>query len=188
MRIFTDKETLKANVNGKQIFIDNDFLGLLFEHEDVLRQFIELLPDCILVIDPFIELEFRRDVFLPKQRILKEEFVNGPIFLSISDEQEIYKKVRTNTLLLSQIYAHQKENDKNTASLVDLLLAARVMFATNPSLILTGNRRDFPSCIFDTIAILNLESKNGIAQPFYLVEFNPDKFNICYKSFRKLSI
>lgn len=63
MKILTDKNTLLSKCNNRYIFVDNDFLGQLFEHEDVLTQLIELLPNATLMIDPYIELEFRRDVF-----------------------------------------------------------------------------------------------------------------------------
>lgn len=183
MQLFTDKILLKSECNGRHIFIDNDFLSELFRSKELLIGFINLLPDTILVIDPYIEIEFRRDVYLPIQRELKEKFIDLPIFESVPDHQEIYKKVKTNALLLSQIYAHQNEHG---ASLVDLMLAARLMLTANASLIITGNRRDFPSCIFDNVAILNLEEKSGSAKPFYFIAFNSDKFDLCYKAFRDL--
>lgn len=43
------------------------------------------------------------------------------------------------------------------------------MITPYASLIITGNRKDFPSCIFDNVAILNLEGENGTVQAFYLV-------------------
>lgn len=183
MQIFSDKAVLTERCNGKYIFIDNDFLGKLFESESLLKYIVKTLPSSIFLIDPYIELEFRRDVFLPEQRILKEKFVNIPIFEAVPDHPEIYKKIQVNALLLSQIYAHQNENG---ASLVDLILAGRLMNAPFTSLIITGNRKDYPSCIFDNIAIINLENTNGSAQPFYVISFNKDKFNGCYESFIKL--
>ncbi|HEX8932461.1 MAG TPA: hypothetical protein VF810_04860, partial [Patescibacteria group bacterium] len=96
MRILTDESILKDLVNGNNIFIDNDFLGQLFEHEEILKEFLSLLPNSVLMIDPYIELEFRRDVFLPKQRLLKEKFINSQLFTPVPDHQEIYKKVQIN--------------------------------------------------------------------------------------------
>lgn len=183
MRILTDKNALKDKTSRKYIFIDNDFLGQLFEHDDVFQEFVDLLSDSTLLIDPYVELEFRRDVFLPRQKTLKEEFVNNSLFEAVPDHQEIYKKVKINALLLSQIYAHQNEHG---ASLTDLFLAGRLMLTPYTSLMITGNRRDFPSCIFDNVAILNLENGNGTVQAFYLIEFNNEKFNECYKTYEKL--
>lgn len=120
---------------------------------------------------------------MPKQKELKEEFINNPLFESIPDHQEIYKKVQINALLLSQIYAHQNQHG---ASIVDLILGARLMQSHYSSLVITGNRKDFPSCVFDNVAILNLEQSNGTVQPFYIVEFNAKNLNECYESFKKL--
>lgn len=183
MRILTDKTLLTSVVKGQHIFIDNDFLGQLYEHEEILEQFIDLVPESILVIDPFTEIEFRRDVFLPEQKKLKEEFVNLPLFEPIPDHQSIYQKIKDNSLLLSQIYAHQNEHG---ASLVDLMLAARLMLTPYATLVITGNRKDFPGVIFDNEAILNVENPKGIVQPFYLIKFNKEKFDICYKKFNSL--
>lgn len=185
MRILTDKENLQSQCDRSYIFIDNDFLGQLFEHEEVLKDFVGLLPNSILIIDPYVELEFRRDVYLPKQRSLKKEFINSSLFEPVMDHQEIYKKVQENALLLSQIYAHQKENG---ASLVDLILAGRLMLTPYASFIITGNRKDFPNCIFDNISILNLENQNGTVQPFYVIQFNSGKFTQCYKALEKIPI
>lgn len=183
MRILTDKETLVDKANGKYIYPDNDFLGQLYEHEEVFEDFIGFLPDAALIIDPFIELEFRRDVFLPEQKDLKEKFINNPLFLPASDHQSQYMKVKTNALLLSQIYAHQSQHG---ASLSDLFLAGRLMLNPEAGFIITGNRKDFPSCIFNNGAILNLESDNGTSQPFYLIEFDIKKFDECYAILEKL--
>lgn len=163
MKILTDSDTLRKKINGRYIFIDSDFLGQLFAYEEILEQFIALVPDSLLIIDPYIELEFRRDVFLPKQRTLKEQFINNALFQPIPEHQEIYKKVKINALLLSQIYAHQNEHG---SSLVDLFLAGRLMLTSHTSFIITGNRKDFPNCIFDNVAILNIENIKGTVQPF----------------------
>ena len=184
MRILTDKETLIANANGKYIYLDNDFLGVLYEHEEIFEEFLKLLPDAGLIIDPYVELEFRRDVFLPEQRSLKELFVNNPLFLPAADHQSIYIKVKNNALSLSQIYAHQSQHG---ASLTDLFLAGRLMLNPQASFIITGNRRDFPSCIFNNVAILNLENANGFSQAFYLIEFDTKKFDKCYLLLKNLN-
>jgi hypothetical protein len=62
------------------------------------------------------------------------------------------------------------------------------MITSFASLIIIGNRKDFPSCIFDNVAILNLENVKGIVQPFYFIEFNSKKFNKCYELFDKLKV
>lgn len=178
MRILADKNLLNTESKGQYVFVDNDFLGQLFEHGEVSRELKELMPNAVFMLDPYIEIEFRRDVFLPNKKLLIEDFVNSPLLNPVIDHQSIYRKVQINGLLLSQIYAHQKHTG---ISFVDLMLAARVMLAAYPALIITGNRRHFPNCIFDNRAILSLEQVDGTVQSFYLIKFNKGKFEECNK-------
>ena len=66
--------------NKAGVFADNDFLSLIAEDKELLKETLSLLSGKKLYLFPFSEFEFLRDVFLPKQRILKEEFVKCPFF------------------------------------------------------------------------------------------------------------
>lgn len=67
MKIYTDSLSIKKCA-GKYIFLDNDFLSYLFSDEQILQEFLELLPDQNLLLDPLTEFEFLRDIHVPEQR------------------------------------------------------------------------------------------------------------------------
>lgn len=55
------------------------------------------------------------------------------------------------------------------------------MYQEKNAVLITGNKRDFPSIIFDVITVLNIEQKgDGSIRSFCVVKFNKDKFDICY--------
>ena len=164
----------------KYIFIDNDFLSILFHKENVFIDTIELFNTNKFIFDPFTKFEFLRDIFVPAQYNIKEQFLNKKIFNEAQDHPEIYHKLKDNAIILSRIYAHN--NTKTKSDVVDLFLASRIMYHQN-YLLITGNKRHFPSCIFTTIAVLNVESEDSGVQAFSIIKFDKEKFD---SSFLKL--
>jgi len=171
-------------IENKYIFLDNDFLSQLFYDEQIFTEAFQILRKCILLIDSFTAFEFLRDIYLPEQYSNKQQFISSELFSHASDHQEIYKHLQENALILSRIYAHH--NQKSKSSLVDLFLAARLMYTKN-SLLITGNKKDFPQCIFDTVGVLNLEqSGDSSMRAFSLITFNQSNFDKSVESLNKL--
>lgn len=163
------------DLKGQYIFFDSDFLGVIFSDPELLKESITLI-DGFRVIDGFTRLEFLRDVWLPEIREKKEEFLNSDIFCPIMEHQELFKQIKENALELSRLYAHENNSGKKgSVSTVDLLLAGTLMFYPN-SILVTGNKKDFPSCIFDTKGVFNFEQGDGSMRAISLVKFNQDKF------------
>lgn len=176
-------ENFKQIVSSKHIYLDTNILSGLFTHKDSLEAFFSIMVDSFLMLDPYIRLEFLRDIFVSDQVSNREEFLNQPIFFPAIDHQQIYNNiVNTNSLLLSQVFAlyrqKSKAGGKASWSTVDLLLAARVMGYKEKALLLTGDRNDFPACAFETIGVLTIESdKNGTLNNFYLLKYDESSFN-----------
>lgn len=162
------------------IFCDNDFLSMLFNNEDFLIELLGLLNEKSLFIDSYTRIEFLRDVSVPKSLQIKEEFLGS--FIEAEDHVDIYKTIKNNALILSYLYAHNK---RAGASLIDLFLAARMMGASYRSYIVTGNKKDFPSFIFDTISVINYEQKDGSMRAISILQFNKDKFEKTYEQYRE---
>lgn len=170
----------------KIILLDNDFLGELYESRELLEDVIKLDSSKKLYLHPFTEFEFLRNVFLPRIRILKEQFISSQFFGHIKAENhlKIFQKIFDNSLLLSKIYAHK--NLALGSSFIDLTLASLLMYLKTNAILITGNKRDFPSCLFDTLSVLNFESKEGNIRAIGIVAFNQAKFDRCYKDLQKL--
>ncbi|HZE86964.1 MAG TPA: hypothetical protein VE090_02035 [Methylomirabilota bacterium] len=58
------------------------------------------------------------------------------------------------------------------------------------AILITGDKKDFPSCVFDTVGVVNYEETTNKGedkiQSFYFVRFNKDKFDKCYKKLQAL--
>lgn len=177
-------------IEGKYIYLDNDFLRALSENAGFAKNIYKLLIKSHLVIDNLVRLEFLRDIFIPNQKENKEKFISNNFFEAPALCSETFIKLQENALLLSRIYKHQiQEKHKNIAckaSPVDLLLAARIMLNCEKELLITGNKKDFPSSIFDVIRILPYECKQGNIIPFCIIKFNKNKFDKCHKELIEL--
>ncbi len=183
MRIFYSGNVPQI-VQGKYLYLDNDFISQLFHDEEILKEALDILKSGSFIIDSLTVLEFLRDVFLPQQFNTKKSFISSEIFLPASDHPDIYKHLQENALLLSRIYCHQ--NQKTKSSLVDLFLAARLVYSQTP-LLITGNKKDFPSCVFDTVSVLNIEQPgDGTMRAFSIIKFNQSNFNKCFTALQKL--
>ncbi|MDO8515174.1 MAG: hypothetical protein Q7S14_01615 [bacterium] len=131
----------------------------------------------------FVDDEFKK--ITSQGSILVDPLVSFEPFGRVINHQEIFSKIQENALLLSKIYAHQ--NNSCTSSFVDLFLAGRLMLNWSNSLLVTGNKKDFPSVIFDTFGVINVEQKgDGSMRAYTLLSFNPEKFTKCFNLLKNL--
>lgn len=172
MKLRVNKEEVGA-LKGKAIFVDSDFLGVLYSDEEIFEETLKTLPGN-LYIDPFVRFEFLRDVTDLQKRINKQTFLNGKVFNPAISHPELYIKVRDIAINLSYIYASQ--NKAKGVSIVDLMLAAQLIRSPNDSIILTGNRKDYPSIIFDAVTILNYEPKDDNVRSITALKLNKDNY------------
>lgn len=176
---------LDSAVRSKYLYLDNDFLSELFRDKDVFSKVLEALDHNPIIIDPLTKFEFLRSIYLPSQLAISTEFVETEtIFSPAPLNQEIFSNLQINALLLSKIYAQQ--NSGKGSSIVDLFLAARVMAQHNNYLLITGNKKDFPDCVFDVFGIISIRQKDESYQAYYIIGFNKGKFDNCLKSLQKL--
>lgn len=184
MEIFPSNN-LVSSIGNKQVFIDNDYLSLMFENEDVFKQSLKLFTNSTIFIDPYTEFEFLRDVFIPSGRILREQFLSYNIFVPALKHQDIYLKIQQNALLLSKVYAHQ--NSKTKPSGIDLLLAGRLMYHKSNTCLVTGNKKDFPSCVFTTLGVVSIEKDQLSGMRSYsVIEFSAEKFDSVYGVYQEM--
>ena len=66
------------------------------------------------------------------------------------------------------------------------MLASVLMYLNGKSVLITGNKKDFPSCVFDIVSVLNFEAADGNVRAISIIKFNQEKFDECYKSLEKL--
>jgi hypothetical protein len=165
------------------ILADSDFLGIIFEDKEILDEVVNLLGGKQISLYPLTEFEFLRDVFVSKQRTIKEEFISKDLFAHLPEDAhvKIFYKLLENALILSKIFAHQsqKAKQRNTSSFVDLMLAGLLMYLREKVVLVTGNKKDFPSCIFDLISVLNKEEQDGSIRSICVIVFNESGFNRC---------
>lgn len=175
-----------TGLSGKYILVDNDFLSFLFEDGEHLYETLKIFTESFLTIDPFTKLEFLRDVFVPQNRRFKEDFISHEeVFCHAESHPEIFNQIQENALLLSKVFAHNRSG-KSGCSTVDLLLAGRAMLQCESSAIITGNKKDFPSSVFDTNGILSYETKEGNIRSFSVIAFNKEKYLACDKALNRL--
>lgn len=187
MKIFTSNNISKV-IQNKYIFLDNDFLSELFHDTDVLKEALKSLKSNPLILDPLTKFEFLRSVFLPVQINFKKTFIENEIFATATFHQESFTKLQDNALLLSKIYAHQ-DTGKGTKkySFVDLFLAARIMFQYKIALLITGNKKDFPSYLFEVESVINIEQTDGTMKAYSVLRFDNDKFEKCSEKLKNVT-
>ncbi|TSC85407.1 MAG: hypothetical protein G01um101416_875 [Microgenomates group bacterium Gr01-1014_16] len=185
MRLLLDTNAADQFHKDKVVFADNDFLGMIFEDQEVFGQIVTKLNGKQIGLYQFTEFEFLRDVFAPEQRKLKEEFLSKSLFVRIDEEVhlKVFSKIMENALLLSKIFAHQnqKKHQKNLSSFVDLVLAGFLMYINQNAVLITGNKKDFPSCVFDVVSVLNKEEQDGSIRAICVISFNEEHFRECLK-------
>ena len=176
---------ISSLLKNTYVFLDNDFLNLLFKNVDVFDEFFKFNPSDLVEYDPFTEFEFLRDMFLPAERIKREEFLSLPVFVPVSNHQAIFEKTSDNALILSKIYAL----NKTKADTGDLFLAGRVMmFNPTVHLIITGNKKHFPNCVWDLVSAFTYFDSNETFKTFSILRFNRDKFDKHFDTISNLPI
>lgn len=180
MKVFGDSKADKE-LKGKYILLDNDFLNQLFKDGEVLQEFLARFNTSSFLIDSLTKFEFLRDIHHPKQRNLRELFISKPMFYpTTSGNQQVFSQLQRNALLLSQIYSHQHQSSK--PSFIDFMLAALIMYQSQTTVLMTGNKKDFPRCIFDTVTVFNVEQDgDGAMRAYSIISFNQKKFQRCLK-------
>ena len=180
MKVFGDSKA-DTELKGKYILLDNDFLNQLFKDREVLQEFLKRFRTSFFLIDPLTKFEFLRDIHNIQQRKLREEFISQEIFyVTNSGHSQVFLQLQKNALLLSQIYSHQHQSHK--PSFIDLMLAALTMYQSQTTVLMTGNKKDFPRCIFDTVTVFNVEQEGDSSMHAYsVVSFNQNKFSRCSK-------
>lgn len=185
MKLFVD-ERASSKFAGKYVFLDNDFLSEIFSDEELFKKTLEFFSRGFLTIDPLIKFEFLRDTYLPEQRKLKEDFISKAVFTPAVSHNDIFVRLQSNALLLSKIYTHEKQPNCKP-SFIDLMLAGRMMFHENIGVLVTRNKKDYPSCVFDIEIVLNAERpKDGVILSYSVLCFSRRKFNVCYRNLQTL--
>ena len=178
---------LVNSIKGKDIFLDNDFLNELFKSEEFFASLINIIASSYPIIEPLISFEFLQTVYVPKEINPRVKFLNSELFYPAINHIDIFLKMQENALILSKVYAHSKQFRNPSA--VDLLLAGRIMFSRqkDPYLI-TGNKKDYPSCVFDTVDMFAWEdTKDGSVKNYFVLRFNKGKFDRCFAQLSKLT-
>ncbi|MCE9643835.1 hypothetical protein K8Q93_01115 [Candidatus Parcubacteria bacterium] len=184
MKGFYVSEGLREALSGKNIFLDTDFLSTLINDDEALQDFLEISQNGFLLIDPLVRFELLRDAQLPERRRILEEFLSYPVLIPALEHPDIFKKIRENALTLSYLYAHKGFKG---ASTVDLHLAGRVIQHSN-SLLITGNKKDFP-LVFDTLGALIHESETDIQVRAYpILSFSKEKYKAVEDDWRKVPL
>ncbi len=176
MKLYTSTK-LPTLFSGREYFVDNDFLNFIFKNKEVFKQLYPFLSKGFPLIDPLVAFEFLKTMYIKRELKPRQQFLRHELFLPVTNNQNQFLKIQENALLLSQIYAHQKL--KNDPSFIDLMLAGRVMLSGRGYLI-TGNRKDFPISVFDTVDLITREDEhNGSIESFCVIQFNAGKFETC---------
>lgn len=158
------------------VVLDTDFLSLLFKNENVLQLFLSSFKGELLLLDSLSIFEFLRDMYVPEERKKREEFIKLDFFVPMTKNQQQVNQLDENALLLSKLYAH---NAIKGASFVDLRLAARLLlYAERNYVLITGNKRHFPSCIFDIKCLITaFNSRDERFYNFPIIGINKEKLN-----------
>lgn len=170
------------------IFVDNDVLTELQNNPELVESLTTALNSRKLYLHPLTEFESLRDIPFLETRLIKERFLNSPLFKKISRELyvEFLPKFTDNALLLSSIYTLKQY--KGDSSYVDLMLAGMLISLSDKGALLTGNAKDFPRCVFDVLSVINVDQEDGHMKAFCIVGFNKEKFEKCNSDLQKLEL
>lgn len=176
----------ETTLAGKYVFLDNDFLSVVFSDYQALEDLLAISKRATLLIDPLTRFEFLQTVFLPAQRQLKEAFISqDDVFMPAVDHQTVHQQIRDNAYTLSYLYGH---NGCKGASVVDLFLAGRAVLHTPNAIIITGNRKDFPDLVFDLVGVLSREDGDGGIRSYAAVQFNKAKYDTAVAKWQSLNL
>lgn len=184
MHLLSNKD-LNGILTNQYVLLDGDFLGKLYEDEEFLGEFVSLLSKSSLMLDPMVAFEFLRDVFDPEYRKQKEKFLDDEIFNKTNNHQNVFLKIQENALLLSKIYAHK--NKSKGVSTSDLYLASRIFQLPSNSVLITGNKKHFPSCVFSVVGVINVEDqKDESIRSFSILKLDKNNLEKSYSDLLKM--
>ena len=162
----------------KYLFLDTDILIDLFHSEDLFKIVFNLLKNGHPMVDPFVKFEFYRDSFHPEEIAKKELFLNMGLFTLVPMRHEHFNKIEPISIELSRIYTHKKLLNK--PSVTDLFLGSRLILHHTQSLLITANRKDYPSEIFkleDFFVTLSETNISPLTRIYYILSLDES----CYK-------
>lgn len=165
-------------IQQKYVYFDNDVLFSMSQDPLFSESILTHCTDAFPIVDPLTRFEFLRDLYNPRQLIIKEKFLSP--FLIATAQSEHVQSVQKNALIISQIYSLTKKAHVAQPSYVDLMLAGSIMAFAKTSVLLTRNRKDFPSCLFDIDTLLSLEEGNGMVKNYYILCFNEIRFHALF--------
>lgn len=188
---------LQSLFNKKDIYLDNDFLHRLSQDDQLTKDFSKLINTKeSLKIDNFVRFEFLRDVSVPKQVNFNQQFLSNNFFHLLKNDLDL-DKITINAIILSKIYKienHQVSEEKELLekqtgpSITDFFLAARMMIDYKNRLLITGNKKHFPSYIFDINHVINTENPlNRKINHFFILSFNKEKFDTCFQKLNRIN-
>lgn len=185
MKILFATANNQKEIRNRYVYLDNDFVSFLYQNYESITEIESIFSECHLWVDPLTKFEFLRGIYVPREKELMTRFINS--FEEPINHNDIFVKMRENALNLSLIYSHRGRT--KGVSTVDLLLAGRLMYQQNfKPLLVTGNKKDFPSFIFDLVGVINNEDKNtGNINSFSILEFNSDKYKNCLEDLKKIN-
>ncbi|MBD3365949.1 hypothetical protein GF360_01245 [candidate division WWE3 bacterium] len=178
-------KNLSENLKRKFIFVDNDFLSFTFRNPKSFKKIVGFLAENRLTLDSLTYFEFLRDSFLPETKKERQNFLMEGLFEKDKNLKTQVDKRQNNALHLSHIYAH---NGKcKGVSYVDYMLGSLLMHHHREGVLVTGNKKDFPSILFDTLGTLTFEdTKKHKPRIFWFLTFNKNKFYTCERNLSKV--
>lgn len=175
-----------SNFKGTSIVLDTNILSFLFKNKGNYELFVNIFRDFDFLIDPIIKIEFLRGAYADKIYEDKKAFLEYESFFQMAEHQEIFLKVKENTLFISRIHAHR---GNKAVPLGDLLITARLMLYEQNCLFLTQDKADFQTTLFDRCAVISIENmkkhNQSILEHWSLLKFNKEKYDRCIKNLPK---
>lgn len=176
-------------LKNKELFLDNDFLNRIYKNKVVFHNFIEIFSESFFIIDRIVFFEFIKSLYVPKEIEPRIKFIKSPFFYITPSHQQFNQSLEKSAII-SQIYSNQTSNfpkkNKPKPSFVDLFLAGKLFLNPNNKLLITGNKKDFPTTLFDTIDVITIEDQDfNKTFTFFLLEPNQKKFDSALSKLKK---
>lgn len=174
MNIYYDHNISPPN-GADWLFLDTNILSKLYYCQELVNPFRNIFSPFSIIIDSYIKFEFTRNEFWQENFDNKTKFLNTIPAVAEIQELDSETSVLENASLLSKIYTYKLGKKGGSIPVVDLLLMARVMNYDH-SLLLTADKQDFTTIVFDRINIFTFEDRDDHLTHIQLLKFNQDKF------------
>lgn len=178
----------RFGIENKELFLDNDFLNRIYKDEVVFKKFVVTFSKSFFIVEKLVSFEFLKSLFMPADIDPRIKFLDSGLFLPATMHQTQFRKILDNAIVVSQIYGNTNYPGKlkPNPSFIDLYLTGRLFLNPQNKLLITGNKRDFPPTVFDTIDVITIENEvNAELFTFYLLKPNETKFKNCEKKLKK---